>query len=154
MSVLKLSDLNIIDLIKKNNMRLKEFINAASSHANKTVIDELSDSAGSLAYKGTVIAGGGAQVQADWNETVDTEPDFIKNKPTIPVVTNDLTNALKTSYDGAVSASHTHANKATVLDLLTASDGSLAFNGTVVGGVDTIAYTDAELDTQIASIWV
>lgn len=30
------------------------------------------------------IGGGGEQVQADWDQTDDTAPDFIKNKPTIP----------------------------------------------------------------------
>ena len=28
-----------------------------------------------------------AQVQSDWNEATNTHPDYIKNKPTIPVIT-------------------------------------------------------------------
>ena len=35
-----------------------------------------------------------ANVQSNWNQTVDTADDFIKNKPTIPTVTNDLTKML------------------------------------------------------------
>lgn len=34
--------------------------------------------------------GSGTQVQADWNEADSTQPDYIKNKPTIPTV-NDAT---------------------------------------------------------------
>lgn len=49
-------------------------------------------------------------VQVDW-EVTDTESDaYIKNKPTITEVTNDLTNPLKTNYDAAYTHSQaTHA---------------------------------------------
>ena len=42
----------------------------------------------------TVSAGGSgeANVQSDWNQTTNTEDDFIKNKPTIPTNNNQLTN--------------------------------------------------------------
>lgn len=36
--------------------------------------------------------GGGQSVQSDWNEDDSTAPDYIKNKPTIPSNTSDLTN--------------------------------------------------------------
>ncbi|GEM_PF-2886192 len=32
------------------------------------------------------------QKQADWNQSTDTEPDYIKNKPSIPLKTSDLQN--------------------------------------------------------------
>ena len=51
---------------------------------------------------------------------VDITPDENKNVDiTVPTVTNDLTDELKSSYDDAVTAKHTHDNK-TVLDGITA----------------------------------
>jgi hypothetical protein len=49
-----------------------------------------------------------ANVQADWNEIDINQDSFIKNKPTVPVVTNDLTNELKSDYDNA----YTHSQQA------------------------------------------
>jgi len=34
----------------------------------------------------------GEQVQSDWDQTDNQAPDYIKNKPTIPTATSDLTN--------------------------------------------------------------
>lgn len=34
----------------------------------------------------TIAASGGAQVQANWNETDNTDPSYIQNKPSIPVI--------------------------------------------------------------------
>ena len=49
-------------------------------------------------------------VQADWNAVDTADPSYINNKPTIPTVTNDLTNALKANYDAAYTHStSTHA---------------------------------------------
>ena len=51
---------------------------------------------------------------------VNIVPDENKNVDiTVPTVTNDLTDELKSSYDDAVTAKHTHDNK-TVLDNITA----------------------------------
>ena len=51
---------------------------------------------------------------------VNVAPDETKNvNITVPTVTNDLTDELKSSYDDAVAAKHTHDNK-TVLDDITA----------------------------------
>ena len=44
-------------------------------------------------------------VQADWNAVDTKDPSYINNKPTIPTVTNDLTNALKANYDAAYAHS-------------------------------------------------
>ena len=40
----------------------------------------------------TVEEGAEVNVQADWSQYIDTADDYIKNKPTIPSDTNDLTN--------------------------------------------------------------
>jgi hypothetical protein len=39
------------------------------------------------------------QVQADWNQTDDSQPDYIKNKPTIPTV-NDATLTIQKNWAG------------------------------------------------------
>ena len=53
--------------------------------------------------------------QSDWNEKDVNSGAYIKNKPSIPKVTNDLTDELKQSYANAVTNSHVQSNK-TVLD--------------------------------------
>ena len=57
-------------------------------------------------------------VQVDWDEKNINSDSYIKNKPQIPNVTNDLTDELKQSYDDAVEKKHTHLNKS-VLDEIT-----------------------------------
>lgn len=56
------------------------------------------------------ISVNGTSISVDDNKNVDI---------TVPTVTNDLTDDLKSSYDDAVAAKHTHDNK-TVLDGITA----------------------------------
>lgn len=56
------------------------------------------------------ISVNGTPISIDENKNVDI---------TVPTVTNDLTDELKSSYDDAVAAKHTHDNK-TVLDGITA----------------------------------
>ena len=57
-------------------------------------------------------------VQVDWAEKNTNSDTYIKNKPQIPNVTNDLTDELKRAYDDAVEKKHTHLNKS-VLDEIT-----------------------------------
>lgn len=56
--------------------------------------------------------------QSDWNEKDTDSGAYIKNKPLIPKVTNDLTDELKSNYDEAVTNSHVHNNKS-VIDAIT-----------------------------------
>lgn len=56
--------------------------------------------------------------QADWNEENANSSAYIKNKPQIPNITNDLTDELKQAYDDAVKKKHTHSNMS-VLDGIT-----------------------------------
>ena len=54
---------------------------------------------------------------------------------------NDLTDALKTSYDGAVTKAHTHTNKA-VLDAITSEDienWNAKLDGSAIEYIDTNA---------------
>ena len=75
----------------------------------------------------TPYTGGGKIVSSSYlyetlqdfkTEHIDTKVDKEGGKG---LSTNDLTTALKTAYDGAVSKSHTHSNK-TVLDGITVED--------------------------------
>lgn len=55
--------------------------------------------------------------QSDWNEKDTNSGAYIKNKPLIPKVTNDLTDELKSNYDEAVTNSHVHSNKSVIDDI-------------------------------------
>ena len=63
-------------------------------------------------------------------------PDSNKNvNITVPTVTNDLTNELKTAYDSAVTEKHVHNNKTVIDKLSESSDGkSLLFNNNEIKG--------------------
>ena len=54
-----------------------------------------------MTYKKKVLVKIPRQIQADWNQTDETEKDFIKNKPIIPDVR--LSVATDTNEDGTVS---------------------------------------------------
>lgn len=75
-------------------------------------------------------------VQSDWNQTVDTEDDFIKNKPTIPSKTSDLTNdsgfATETYVNNKVSAVYKPQGSvlfsSLVVGLLVAANSGFVYN--------------------------
>lgn len=56
----------------------------------------------------------------DGTADIDISYNNLTDKPTIPTVSNDLTDELKTQYDTAATNSHTHSNKE-VLDKTTAA---------------------------------
>ena len=60
-------------------------------------------------------------VQSDWSVADISSDAYIKNKPEIPTVTNDLTNELKTKYDTTYTNMHTHSNK-DILDNITSTN--------------------------------
>ncbi len=51
-----------------------------------------------------------AQIQSDWSQTDNTSKDYIKNKPSIPTDTGDLTNTA-----GFVTATYDSTNEQLVL---------------------------------------
>lgn len=73
----------------------------------------------------------------------------LENKPTIPTVTNDLTNELKSSYDSAVTAKHTHSNKDMLDKLSVNSSGVVLYNGNPI-----IIPTSRPTILSNGSIWV
>jgi hypothetical protein len=107
-------------------------------------------------YDGNFPNGGSiTQVQSDWNQTNNTQVDFIKNKPTIPSIAglatetfvtnitdekvdkvtgkglseNDLTDLLKATYDGYASLISAKANKSEVPIVLFASTTKTIITG-------------------------
>ena len=73
----------------------EEVISTALNTLNTSKQDVLTAGANITIQNNVISAtggGGGTQVQADWNETVTTDPAYIQNKPTIPSNTSDLTN--------------------------------------------------------------
>ncbi len=75
-------------------------------------------------------------VQSDWNQTVDTEDDYIKNKPSIPSKTSDLTNdkffATETYVNNKVSAVYKPQGSVSfsslVADLLVPANSGFVYN--------------------------
>ena len=105
-----------VETLKNKEVALPDDIKAgydnaadkAHEHDNKNVLDSIT-----------------AENITNWNEAAakqesafDGDYNNLKNKPTIPTVTNDLTNELKEKYDKAVDKMHGHDNKNT-LDLIT-----------------------------------
>ena len=89
------------------------------------------------------------QVQSDWNQTGTSEPDYIKNKPTIPTVptdvsafTNDAGYLINTDIEGKADKSDTYT-KTEVDDIISqvqAGQGSSLKN----------YYTKTQIDSQQA----
>ena len=92
------------------------------THTNKSIIDKFSESAdGALLYDGQSIEADLSTVYKKTETYSQTEADnkFVAKESGKGLSANDLTNELKSSYDDAVTAKHTHDNK-TVLDGITA----------------------------------
>ena len=90
---------------------------ARHSHDNKFVLDKFAETDGKPTYGGQALGGGGAST-AEGVSYTNTQ---------LPNVAN-----VKTALDALVPKSHNHANKDT-LDLLSAADGKLKYNGSDVG---------------------
>lgn len=70
---------------KASEIKSTQEANRAKSEANRAK----SEADRAKGYAEQAFAG---QVQADWNQTDSTQKDYIKNKPTIPTKTSQLTN--------------------------------------------------------------
>lgn len=94
-----------------------------------------------LSDKPTIPA---AQVQSDWSQADNTQPDFIKNKPTIPTALADLsedtthrvvTDTEKSTWNGKSDFSGSYNDLTDKPTIPTVNDGTLTIqqNGTTVG---------------------
>ena len=69
--------------LNHQHTQYQPLLSSANAGSNITIT---TDQQGNIIISATGGGGGGTQVQADWNQTDSTAVDFIKNKPTIPVV--------------------------------------------------------------------
>lgn len=109
-SSIDLQQPGIVDEVNRNTA-------ARHSHANKPVLDKFAEKDGKPTYDGKALGGGGASTAEGVSYT---------NKQ-LPNVAN-----VKTALDALVPKSHSHTNKDT-LDLISATDGRLRYNGSDVG---------------------
>ena len=86
--------------------------------------------------KGYAEQASAGQVQADWGQTDSTQKDYIKNKPTIPTKTSQLTND-----SGFLISSDIEANyvKTTAQSLTTAQKAQVRTNIGAVSPTDNVA---------------
>ena len=91
---------------------------ARHSHENKAVLDKFAETDGKPTYNGEALGSGGGASTAEGVSYTNTQLPDVKN--------------VKTALDALVPKSHNHANKDT-LDLLSAADGKLKYNGSDVG---------------------
>lgn len=86
--------------------------------------------------KGYAEQASAGQVPADWNQTDSTQKDYIKNKPTIPTKTSQLTND-----SGFLISSDIEANyvKTTAQSLTTAQKAQVRTNIGAVSPTDNVA---------------
>jgi len=82
-------------LIDDNNLSssVNDAIAKKHSHANTTVLDQITApyTTDEKTKLSSVFVGAEANVQSDWNETVTTSDDYIKNKPTLAPSNADKT---------------------------------------------------------------
>lgn len=97
--------------------KVEQLMAAKHSHSNKAVLDKFAETNGKPTYDGKALGGGGAST-AEGVSYTNTQ---------LPNISN-----VKTALDTLVPKSHNHANKDT-LDLLSAADGKLKYNGSDVG---------------------
>lgn len=133
------------------------------SHENKAVLDKFAETDGKPTYNGEALGGGAStaeDISYTLSEDVQTTfPDFELESDTVksgldvamyyalagmlakyiqcdvPTATGTVTFDLQTVMDGwrpALEKAHEHANKS-VLDLISATDGKLKYNGSDVG---------------------
>lgn len=98
--------------------KVEQLMAAKHSHSNKAVLDKFAETNGKPTYDGEVLGSGGGASTAEGVSYTNTQ---------LPNVAN-----VKTALDALVPKSHNHANKDT-LDLLSAADGKLKYNGSDVG---------------------
>lgn len=113
-----------------------------------------------------IASGAEANVQSDWNVTSSTSDAFIKNKPTIPTKTSDLTNDSDFVSDGSyvhtdnnyttaeknkLSGIATGANKTTVDSSMSASSTNPVQNKIVKKYIDDAVGSITGIDFQVVT---
>lgn len=127
--------------VSEDNAKASERASKASEDASKASeikSTQEADKAKSEAdrAKGYAEQATAGQVQTDWNQTDSTQKDYIKNKPTIPTKTSQLTN-----NSGFLISSDIEANyvKTTAQSLTTAQKDRVRTNIGAVSPTDNVA---------------
>lgn len=125
-----------------------------------------------LVITGRGGGGGGTQVQADWDQSDNTQPDFIKNKPTIPAA------QVQSDWNESDNTSKAYiANKPTILtqwfgtqaeyDLIDPKDPNVIYNiegndvdwseisnkPTIPSNTETLTFTLADSTTRTITFY-
>ena len=130
----------------------KEAYDKSHIHSNKEVIDSIT-----------------SEDITNWNNKSDFDGKYtsLTDTPTIPTVTNDLTNELKANYDLAYTQTHTHSNKKLLDKLSLNKDNKLLYNGDKVDSdvdltaiiddstiADKTTWSSNKINTTIPKTWV
>lgn len=130
----------------------KEAYDKSHIHSNKEVIDNIT-----------------SEDITNWNNKSDFDGKYtsLTDTPTIPTVTNDLTNELKANYDLAYTQTHTHSNKELLDKLSLNKDNKLLYNGDKVDSdvdltaiiddstiTDKTTWSSNKINTTIPKTWV
>lgn len=130
----------------------KEAYDKSHTHSNKEVIDSIT-----------------SEDITNWNNKSDFDGKYtsLTDTPTIPTVTNDLTNELKANYDLAYTQTHTHSNKELLDKLSLNKDNKLLYNGDKVDSdvdltaiiddstiTDKTTWSSNKINTTIPKTWV
>lgn len=130
----------------------KEAYDKSHTHSNKEVIDNIT-----------------SEDITNWNNKSDFDGKYtsLTDTPTIPTVTNDLTNELKANYDLASTQTHTHSNKELLDKLSLNKDNKLLYNGDKVDSdvdltaiiddstiADKTTWSSNKINTTIPKTWV
>lgn len=130
----------------------KEAYDKSHIHSNKEVIDNIT-----------------SEDITNWNNKSDFDGKYtsLTDTPTIPTVTNDLTNELKANYDLASTQTHTHSNKELLDKLSLNKDNKLLYNGDKVDSdvdltaiiddstiTDKTTWSSNKINTTIPKTWV
>lgn len=116
---------------------------ARHTHDNKSVLDKLAESDGKPTYDGKAIGGASTAEDVGYTNTslenvtnvkgaLDTLVETAEQHEQDISLVGDVIDTLDDSVTKLNQKAHTHDNK-TVLDLLTASDGKLKYDGADVG---------------------
>ena len=133
--------------IKNNNNEIVTFTNDEYwVNKERVIAAALTDLDQRLTEVSEDVADIPEQVQADWNQTVTTAVDYIKNKPTISIdVVEDDTNAVS---GGAVYDAISEASEVTAAAL---NDLDSRIDAIVIPDVPTTSQTVTENDTNPVS---
>ena len=98
----------------------------------------------------TIQGGSGSQVQSDWNQSDNTAVDYIKNKPTIPVIPSNLAYTSNDNGEGIIPSDGIRAVTVTSAATMTISPDVVTV---IDGAVGTAAITLQVPQDNLAHVW-